>query len=121
MPVLKIKKSDGTWQEVWGALGGSGGSSGGASMPKLTSITMPASEWKGSSSPYSQVVTCNGVDVNSKLDLQPDAEQVVALHDAEISLMASNNNGVVTIWSIGGLPTSDMEMQVLITDVEVIV
>ena len=118
MPVLKIKKTDGTWQEVWGCI--STGSGGGADAPKLTSITTPASGWQGSSNPYYQVVACNGVNVNSKLDLQPTPTQIVELQDAEISLMATNTNGVVTVYAIGGKPTSDMTMDVLITEVVVV-
>lgn len=117
MPVLKIKKTDGTWQEVWGALG----SGGGASMPKLTTVTIPVSGWEGSMSPYSQVISVNGVNVNSKLDLLPTSTQISELQSEEISLTASNNNGVVTIFAIGNKPTSSYEMQLLITDVEVIV
>lgn len=116
MPVLKIKKN-GAWQEVWGAVGGNLGN---ANMPKLTTITLSASKWSGSSSLYSQVVTCSGVNANSKLDLQPTAAQIVALQDAEISLMASNNNGTVTAWAIGNKPTTDMTMDVLITEVAVV-
>lgn len=117
MPVLKIKKTDGTWQEVWGCM--SAGTDN-ADAPKLTSITMPATGWSGSSNPYSQVVACNGVNVNSKLDLQPTPTQIVELQDAEISLMATNNNGVVTVWAIGNKPTSDYTMDVLITEVVVV-
>jgi hypothetical protein len=118
MPVLKIKKTDGTWQEVWGALTNASG--GGAAAPKLTSITMFASEWSGDSNPYSQVVTCNGVNVNSKLDLQPTPNQIVELQDAEISLMATNSNGTVIVYAIGDKPTSDYTMDVLITEVVVV-
>lgn len=118
MPVLKIKKTDGSWQEVWGAL--SGGSGDGAAMPKMTTITMPSNAWAGSSNPYSQVVSCSGVNVNSKLDLQPTPAQIVALQDAEISLMLTNNNGVVTAWAIGGKPTVNYTMDVLITEVTVV-
>lgn len=117
MPVLKIKKN-GSWVEVWGAL--SGGSGGGASMPKLTTITIPASGWEGSSSPYSQVVTVNGVNANSRLELLPTPTQISELQEAEISLTVTNNNGVVTVYSFYGKPSSDLEMQILITDVEVI-
>lgn len=117
MPVLKIKKTDGTWQEVWGCVSTGSGS---ADAPKLTSITIPASGWQGSSNPYSQVVACNGVNVNSKLDLQPTPTQIVELQEAEISLMATNNQGVVTVWAIGDKPTFDMDMQVLITEVSVV-
>lgn len=117
MPVLKIKKTDGTWQEVWGALSTGTGS---ASAPKLTSITMLAANWGGDSNPYSQVVTCNGVDVNSKLDLQPTPNMMVALQDAEISLMLTNDQGVVTAWAIGNKPTEDYTIDVLITEVAIV-
>ena len=117
MPVLKIKKADGTWKEVWGALSDV---SGGASAPKLTTITMFANAWEGDSAPYSQMVECNGVNVNSKLDLQPTPNQIVELQDAEISLMAANNNGVVTVYAFNGKPESDMVMNVLITEVTIV-
>lgn len=117
MPVLKIKKTDGTWQEVWGCMSTG---TGNAVAPKLTTITMPATGWQGSSNPYSQVVICNGVNVNSKLDLQPTPAQIVELQDSEISLMLTNNQGTVTAWAIGGKPTSDMTMHVLITEVSVV-
>ena len=118
MPVLKIKKTDGSWQEVWGCM--SAGTGSGADAPKLTSITMPAASWSGTSNPYSQVVVCNGVNVNSKLDLQPTPAQIVELQDAEISLMLTNNQGTVTAWSIGGKPTKDYTIDVLITEVTIV-
>ena len=118
MPVLKIKKTDGTWQEVWGCI--STGTSGGADAPKLTSITMIAANWSGDSNPYSQVVVCNGVNVNSKLDLQPTPTQIVELQDAEISLMLTNTNGTVTAWAIGGKPAEDYTMDALITEVTIV-
>lgn len=117
MSVLKIKKN-GVWVEVWGAT--SGGSTGGAIAPRLTAITLLADSWVGNGSPYFQSVTVRGVNVNSKLDLQPTPEQLVALQDEEISLMAVNDQGSVKVYSLNGKPESDMTMQVLITDVEVI-
>lgn len=116
MPVLKIKKN-GVWQEVWGSLSGSSSS---VDAPKLTTISMPVSAWKGSNNLYSQVVSVSGVNANSKLDLQPTPTQVVELQDAEISLMATNNNGAVIIYAIGNKPTSDYVMNVLITEVVVV-
>lgn len=113
MPVLKIKKADGTWQEVWGAIA----ETAPTNAPKLTRITILAEAWIGSGDLYSQVVSCNGVNVNSKLDLQPTPVQIVELQDAEISLMATNSNGTVTLWAIGNKPTVDYTMDVLITEV----
>lgn len=117
MPVLKIKKADGTWQEVWGALTNV---SGGGSILKLTSVTMPASGWTGSGNLYSQVVSVNGVNVNSKLDLQPTPMQIVELQDAEITLMLTNSQGTVTAWAIGNKPTEDYTMDASITEVVVV-
>lgn len=118
MPVLKFKKADGTWQEVWGALTNTSG--GSAEAPKLTSVTILASKWQGSNGLYSQVVACNGVNVSSKLDLQPTPTQIVELQNSEISLMATNSNGVVTVYAIGNIPATDMTMQILITEVSIV-
>lgn len=110
MPVLKIKKADGTWQEVWGALTGT-------NAPKIIFVTIPASGWSGSNDLYFQELDVGEVNVNSKLDLQPTASQVANLQDEEISLMIENNNGVITCYAIGNKPSSDYIMQVLITEV----
>ena len=117
MPVLKIKKN-GFWVEVWGSTGG--GSGEGAPAPKLTTISMPVSAWSGDENPYYQVVSCNGVTAYSKIDLQPTPEQIITLQDAEISLMAANNNGTVIIYAIGSKPTFDLTMNALITEVDVV-
>lgn len=119
MSVLKIKKN-GFWVEVWGAVGSGTGETGNANAPRLTTITLLADAWIGNADPYSQAVACRGVNVNSKVDLQPTPSQITELQDAEISLMATNTNGVVTVYSFNDKPSTDMEIQVLITDVEVI-
>lgn len=86
-------------------------------LPRLATVTLPASAWAGSANPYSQVVTVNGVTTNSKIDLQPTAQQIVSLQDEEIALIAENNGGTVTFYALGGKPTSDYTMQVLLTEV----
>lgn len=96
------------------------GSGGGAAASKLITITISANGWQGSNNLYSQVVECNDVSANSKLDLQPTPTQIAELQDAEISLMATNNNGIVTIYAIGNKPTVDYTMDVLITEVVVV-
>lgn len=91
-----------------------------ATVPKVTTVSIPTANWTGDTAPYSQVVTVNGVTANSKVDLQPTAAQILELQEADIMLMAENDNGAVTIYALGGIPTSDYTMQVLITEVEVI-
>ena len=114
MPVLKINKN-GQWVEVWGSAGG-----GTASSPKLTEVYIPVESWNDEGDLYYQVVDCNGVTAYSKLDLQPTPEQIISLQNEEISLMATNNNGMVTVYAIGGRPSSDYTMSVLITEVIVV-
>ena len=84
---------------------------------KSTTVTLYADKWVETSSGYSQVVTMNGVTANSKIDLQPSPDQLASLVEDEVSLVTGNNNSVVTIYAIGASPSSDMTMQVLITEV----
>lgn len=91
--------------------------SGSAAAPKMTTITLLADAWIGDASPYSQVVSVNGVTENSKVDLQPDAQLITKLTDAEISLTTENDAGVITVWAIGEKPSEDMTVQALITEV----
>jgi DNA/RNA endonuclease YhcR with UshA esterase domain len=114
MPILKIKQ-DGSWVEVWGAIDNNTSND---FFPKCTSITLLADSWVGDSQPYSQSVEINSTTINSKIDLQPTAQQIVDLQYIETSLMVQNNgDGTFTAWAIGSKPTSDYTMQVLITEV----
>ena len=95
-----------------GPVGGSGGTSA-----KLTEIVLPAANWKGAESPYSQVVSVDGVSVNSKVDLQPSVEQLEIFHDKDIAFSTENDGGVVTVYAIGDRPTSDYTIQATIMEV----
>lgn len=91
-------------------------------LPKVTTISLPATNWVGDSNPYFQIVTetVNGITENSKIDLQPTAMQVVELQDMDIALMIENNDGTIIVYALGGKPTIDYEMQILITEVTVV-
>ena len=86
-------------------------------LPRVATITLSASAWTGSASPYSQVVEINTVTTATKIDLQPTVAQMVSLQNDDIALMAENDNSVVTIYSFGGKPSSDMTMQVQLMEV----
>ena len=86
-------------------------------LPRIATISLPAASWTGSSAPYSQVVEINTVTSATKIDLQPTVAQIVDLQNQDIALMAENVNGVVTIYSFGGKPSSDMTMQVQLMEV----
>ena len=86
-------------------------------LPRVSTITLAAASWTGSSSPYSQVVEINTVTTATKIDLQPTVAQMVSLQNDDIALMAENDNGTVTIYSFGGKPSTDMTMQVQLMEV----
>lgn len=86
-------------------------------LPRVATITLSASAWTGSAEPYSQPIEIATVTSSSKVDLQPSAQQIVDLQNAEISLMIGNNGGTLTCYAIGNKPTVDYTMQVLIQEV----
>lgn len=81
-------------------------------------VTLLASEWRGTSSPYSQTVTVEGVTENSQVDLTPSDAQVAIFHEKDLAFVTKNRGGVVTVSAIGQKPMNDYEMQVTITEVE---
>ena len=84
---------------------------------KTASVTLVADSWTGTESPYSQVVTIDGVTANSKVDLNPTGEQLNSLAINRTILNTANDNGTVTVYAVGNKPTENYTMQVTITEV----
>lgn len=99
----------GNANELTAVLAGPFGSVGSA--VKLTGVTLPAADWKGAASPYFQVVEVEGISVSSRIDLQPDLQQLQLLRSAGIGLYAENEEGVVTVYALGGKPQEDLTLQ----------
>lgn len=95
------------------------GEGGGSTMAKISSVELLASAWEGNESPYSQVVTIDGTTENSKVDLNPSVEQLDIFHDKDISFVAENEDGIITIFCLGQKPMNDYTMQVTIMEVKV--
>lgn len=84
---------------------------------KIRTILLSADGWVGDTSPFSQVVAIEDITENSKIDLQPTTDVLAYLTDEEISLTASNNSGVVSIYALNYKPAIDITIQVSITEV----
>jgi hypothetical protein len=84
---------------------------------RLSNVTILASNWTGSDSLFSQVVTIDGVTKYSKVDLLPSVEQLAIFHNKDVAFVTENENGVVTVYAIGEKPIIDYTMQVSITEV----
>ena len=85
--------------------------------PKITTIELPARGWTGSELAYSQTVSVANVTENSQVDLHPSPAQLQELLTSEISLIAANDSGTLTVFAIGGKPSSDYTMQIIISEV----
>lgn len=85
----------------------------------IGTVELPAANWVGSGNLYSQVVTIAGVTANSQVDLTPDVEQLVVFYEKDLTLVAEQEDGVVTVYAIGQRPTNDYTIQVTITEVAV--
>lgn len=91
---------------------GSVGSSG-----KITQITLPAANWKNAASPFFQSVEVPGISESSKIDIQPNKEQVAKFCIDGTMLHIENNSGVATAYAIGTKPDEDLVLQVTLTEV----
>ena len=89
-------------------------------LPTPISVTLYADKWEQiSDKKYSQVVTITNATItpNSKVDLQPSAEQLTIFHQKDLAFVTENEDGVVTVFCIGQKPTNDYTMQATTTEV----
>ena len=84
---------------------------------RLSEITLNGNKWQGNASPYSQIVTIDGITENSQVDLTPSVEQLAIFYDKSLAFVAENEDGVVTVYAIGQKPENDYTIQVTITEV----
>ena len=91
---------------------GSVGSSG-----KITQITLPAENWKNAESPFFQTVEVAGISESSKIDIQPNKEQVAQFCVDGTMLHIENDGGIATAYAIGTKPGEDLKLQVTLTEV----
>lgn len=89
-----------------------------ATTGKISTVTLPANQWEGTESPYSQVVNIAGATEHSKIDLNPTIEQLSVFHNKDITFVTGNKNGVITVYCIGQKPTNDYTIQVSMIEVE---
>ena len=84
---------------------------------RIANVDLLAANWVGASSPYSQVVSIEGITENSQIDLTPSIDQLVVFYEKDLGFVTENEDGIVTVYAIGQKPENDYTMQVTITEV----
>lgn len=110
------KDSNKVYEELYDFLE-QGGLTGTAPAARIANVNIFADQWVGTESPYSQVVSIEGITSNSQVDLTPSAEQLAIFYNKDLAFVTENENGVVTVYAIGQKPANDYTIQATITEV----
>lgn len=86
---------------------------------RIVNVALPASEWIGSGNLYSQVVNIEGITERSQVDLTPSVEQLSIFYNKDLAFVTENEDGIVTVYSIGQKPSNDYTIQATVTEVNV--
>jgi hypothetical protein len=96
-------------------------------LSKPISVTLYADRWEqvvdidGADvvDTYYQVATVNNAVItpNSKVDLQPNADQLCKLYDWGVALTTENNNGTIKVYAVGDKPSESLPIQATVTEV----
>lgn len=89
-------------------------------LPTPISITIYADKWEQAADKrYFQKVTVNNATItpNSKVDLQPSAEQLTIFHEKDLAFVTENEDGVVSVYCVGQTPQNDYTIQATVMEV----
>lgn len=89
-------------------------------LPKPASVTIYPDKWQQAADDrWYQVVTVANAKItpNSKVDLQPSPEQLCIFHNKDLAFVTENEDGVISVFCVGQVPTNEYTMQATITEV----
>ena len=89
-------------------------------MPKPISITIYANKWEQTSdNRWYQVVTVGNAVITprSKVDLQPNSEQLAIFHEKDLAFVTENEDGIVSVYCVGQVPANDYTIQAIVMEV----
>jgi hypothetical protein len=89
-------------------------------LPKPTSVTLYADKWvQATDKRWHQIVTVDNAIItpSSKVDLHPSAAQLEIFHEKDLAFVTENEDGVVSVFCVGQVPTNDYTLQTIVTEV----
>lgn len=112
-PVLKAR-ANGAWVEI-PAIRGEKGERGKA---LYRDVVLEAALWSSNGGSHVQTPTIEGVTGDMCVNLCLNATNLQACIDEKYALAVVNNNGVVTFYAVGNVPTQNITLQVQMIEVE---
>ena len=82
------------------------------SIAKVSTVTLAASKWVGSKSPYSQVVNISGIPADYTGTVRLTPEQAEAFRGKDVAFMVGNKNGIITVYCIGQKLTGTYDVEI---------
>ena len=82
------------------------------SIAKVSTVTLAASKWVGSKSPYSQVVNISGIPADYTGTVRLTPEQAEAFRGKDVAFMVGNKNGIITVYCIGQKLANDYTVEI---------
>ena len=91
-------------------------------LPTSISVTIYADKWvQDTDNRWYQIVTVNNAILTprSKVDLQPNAEQLCIFHEKDLAFVTENEDGIVSVYCVGQVPTNDYTLQATVMEVAI--
>jgi hypothetical protein len=89
-------------------------------LPKTASVYLNNAQWKQAADDrYYQVVTVQNATItpNSKVDLTPSPDQLTVFHQKDLAFITENEDGVISVYCVGQVPTGNYTIPVAVTEV----
>ena len=89
-------------------------------LPTHISVTIYADKWiQTTDNRWYQVVAVDNAVITprSKVDLQPSSKQLAIFHEKDLAFVTENEDGVVSVYCVGQVPTNDYTIQATVMEI----
>lgn len=86
--------------------------------PRVTTITLTTDWIEMADGKYGQVIELDEITKYSRLDLQPDVDMIAEFKKLGLVFVTENNDGVITVYSVGNMPLNSYTVQATIVETE---
>lgn len=86
--------------------------------PRVVSVELTTNWHQDAEGKYSQVIALENITKHSRLDLQPSVDMIAEFKQLGLVFVTENNDGVITVYSVGNVPSQSYTMQATIVETE---